>query len=161
MEQFAWILWTVLGVMLIIAETFTFGFVLLWFGVGALAAAFAAWLGLGLGLQFLVFAGVSVALTAMSKTIFEKYYSHGAEDIHKTGIDSLPGQTGTVTSASKGSLNKGEVHAYGTTWTAFPVDSTRTLIEGEKVIIDRVEGSSIYVTPVSQTKELPDWRKAK
>ncbi len=161
MEQFAWILWTVLGVALIIAETFTFGFVLLWFGVGALAAAFGAWLGLGLGLQFLLFAGVSVALTAMSKTIFEKYYSHGDSDMHKTGIDSLPGQIGTVTTGSKGSLKKGEVHAYGTTWTAFPVDSSRELIEGEKVIIDRVEGASIYVRQVSQTKELPDWRNEK
>lgn len=161
MEQFAWILWIVLGVGLIIAETFTLGFVLLWFGVGALAAALAAWLGLGFGMQFLVFAGVSVALTAMSKTIFEKYYSHGEKDIHLTGIDSLPGQIGTVTSGSRGSLKKAEVQAFGTTWAAFPADSSRALIEGEKVIVERVEGASIYVSPVSHTKELPDWRKDK
>ena len=37
MEQFAWIFWVLLGVALIVAETFTLGFVLLWFGVGALA----------------------------------------------------------------------------------------------------------------------------
>lgn len=159
MEQFAWILWIVLGVGLIIAEIFTFGFVLFWFGIGALAAAFAAWLGLGFGLQFLIFAAVSVALTAMSRTIFANYYSHGDDDLKKTGIDSLPGQIGTVTLGSKGVLNEGAVKAYGTVWTAFPVEGSRQLVEGEKVIIERVEGSSIYVMPVSDKKELPDWRK--
>ncbi len=159
MEQFAWILWVVLGIGLIIAETFTFGFVLFWFGIGALAAALAAWVGLGFGLQFLVFAAVSIALTAMSRTIFSKYYSHGEANLIKTGMDSLPGQIGTVMSASKGALNEGSVKAYGTTWTAFPVDSSRPLIEGEKVVIERIEGASIYVTPFSDKKELPDWRK--
>ena len=47
MEQFAWILWIVLGVILIIAEILTLGFVLFWFGIGALAAAFAGFLGFG------------------------------------------------------------------------------------------------------------------
>ena len=40
--QYLWILWLVLGVFLVIAEIFTLGFVLLWFGIGAFAAAFAA-----------------------------------------------------------------------------------------------------------------------
>ena len=39
MEQLAWLFWIILGVGLIIAETFTFGFVLFWFGIGAIAAA--------------------------------------------------------------------------------------------------------------------------
>lgn len=158
MEQIAGILWFILGVGLIIAEVFTFGFVLLWFGIGAIAAALAAWLGFGFGLQFLVFVVVSIALTAMSRTIFANFYSHGDDDLKKTGIDSLPGQIGTVTLASKGTLNKGAVKAYGTVWTAFPLDSSRPLIEGEKVKIERVEGASVYVSPVSDVKELPNWR---
>ena len=47
MEQFGWILWIILGVGLIIAEIFTFGFVLFWFGIGAFVAALAGWLGVG------------------------------------------------------------------------------------------------------------------
>src|SRR5688500_12378906 len=129
MEQIAGILWIILGVGLIIAEIFTIGFVLFWFGIGALAAALTAWLGFGFGLQFLVFAIVSIALTALSRTIFVKFYSHGDADLKKTGVDGLPGQIGTVTLASKGTLNEGAVKAYGTVWTAFPVDSSRPLIE--------------------------------
>jgi membrane protein implicated in regulation of membrane protease activity len=158
MEQYAWILWIVLGVILIITETFTLGFVLFWFGVGALAAAFAGFLGFGAMTQFLVFAVVSIALTALSRTIFAKYYSHGDEEKFKSGIDSLPGQIGTVTIASKGALQEGAVKVYGSTWTAFPEAGDAPLTEGEKVEVIRVQGSSIYVKRIG---ELPEWRESK
>jgi membrane protein implicated in regulation of membrane protease activity len=158
MEQYAWILWIVLGVVLIIAETFTLGFVLFWFGIGALAAGLVGLLGFGLVSQFLVFAIVSVALTALSRTIFAKYYSHGDQDALKTGIDALPGQIGTVTSESKGALREGAVKVYGSTWTAFPEAGEEPLAEGEKVEVVRVQGSSIYVRRIN---ELPEWREEK
>lgn len=159
MEQYAWILWVLLGLGLIVAEIFTLGFVLFWFGVGAMAAAFVSYLGFGFGAQFLVFAGVSMVLTVMSRTIFVKYLEHGDGDGMKTGIDSLPGQVGTVTSASKGALNEGAVKVFGSTWTAFPIDDKMQLTEGEKVEVVRVQGNSIYVRPVIAEKELPEWRE--
>jgi len=159
MEQIAWILWTILGVGLVIAEIFTLGFVLFWFGIGAFAAALVSWLGFGFGLQFLIFAVVSIGLTAMSRTIFGKYYAHDEDNAVKMGIDALPGQIGTVTLASKGALNEGAVKVYGSTWTAFPIDSSTLLIEGEKVEVVRVEGASIYVCRMSE--ELPEWRGEK
>ncbi len=62
-----WILWCILGAILIVAEIFTTGFVLLWFGIGALAAAFAGFIGIeSLAIQFAIFAVVSMALTAAS-----------------------------------------------------------------------------------------------
>ncbi len=156
MEQAAWILWLVLGVGLIIAEVFTLGFVLLWFGVGAIAAAFVGLLGGGFLLQFLVFAVVSVILTGMSRTIFSKYLSNSDGDVVKMGVDSLPGQVGTVTSASAGALKEGAVKVYGSTWTAFPEDGESEFAEGEKVEVVSVKGSSIYVRRI--VNELPDWR---
>lgn len=159
MDSFAWIFWIVLGVILVIAETFTFGFVLFWFGIGALAAALAGFLGVGIVGQFAIFAIVSVVLTAMSRTIFAKYYSHGDADVVKMGMDALPGQIGTVTARSKGALNEAAVKVYGSTWTAFPEDDEIILEEGEKVEVVRVQGSSIYVRKSSDVKELPDWRK--
>lgn len=156
-EQFAWIIWIVLGVCLIVAEIFTLGFFLFWFGIGSLAAALVAFLGLGIGWQFLVFTVVSVVLTMLSRTIFSKYYSHNDEPVYKTGVDALPGQIGTVTSASKGSLKSGEVKVYGSVWTAFPEDENRPLVEGEKVEVVSVKGASIYVRRIN---ELPEWREA-
>lgn len=156
MEKLTWIVWLILGVMLIVAETFTLGFVLLWFGIGAFAAALAGFFEVGLLWQFIIFATVSIALTAMSRTIFSNYLAHRDEDTVKMGVDSLPGQIGTVSVASFGALNEGAVKVYGSTWTAFPIDSETKLIEGEKVEVVSVKGSSIYVRPV--VNELPGWR---
>lgn len=157
MDQIAWILWLVLGVGLIVAEIFTLGFVLFWFGIGALAAALAGFLGAGAGWQFLVFFVVSIALTAMSRTIFAKYLPSSEADALKSGVDALPGQVGTVTTASKGALQEGAVKVFGSTWTAFPDDGETDLVEGEKVEVVRVKGSSIYVRRVKA--ELPEWRQ--
>ena len=159
MEQLAWILWIVLGVALIIAEIFTFGFVLFCFGVGALAAALVGGMGFGLTLQFLTFAVVSIVLTIMSRTILARYFSHSDENTLKMGMDALPGQIGTVTIASQGALQEGAVKVYGSTWTAFPVDNETALIEGEKVEVVRVQGSLIYVQRMENSKKLPEWRE--
>lgn len=157
MEQYTWIFWILLGVILIVAETFTLGFVLLWFGIGALLAAGAGMLGIGLLGQFLIFASVSITLTAASRTIFSNFLSRGDDETVKIGVDSLPGQIGTVTMASKGALNEGAVKVYGSTWTAFPEDGDTELVEGEKVEVVRVQGSSIYVRPI--VKHLPGWQQ--
>ena len=158
MQQYIWVLWIVLGVALIIAEIFTLGFVLLWFGIGAIAAALVGLAGGGYLLQFLVFAVVSVALTAMSRTIFATYFRHDEGSQLKMGVEALPGKVGTVTTASKGALNEGAVKVFGSTWTAFPADGEQELIEGEKVEVVEVKGSSIYVRRI--TNELPEWRSS-
>jgi membrane protein implicated in regulation of membrane protease activity len=157
MDQTGWIIWLILGVVLIIAEVFTLGFVLFWFGIGALAAALVGFLGFGLIWQFLTFAIVSIGLTAMSRTIFAKYLPHREGGAMKTGMDSLPGKVGTVMSASKGALNEAAVKVFGSTWTAYPIDGETELVEGEKVEVVEVKGSSIFVRKV--TNELPGWKQ--
>ena len=81
---------------------------------------------------------------------------HQEEAEMKMGVDSLPGQIGTVTIGSSGAMDEGAVRVYGSVWTAFPADEDVKLIEGEKVEVVSVKGSSIYVKPVK--KELPEWR---
>ncbi|MEJ7623361.1 MAG: NfeD family protein [Pyrinomonadaceae bacterium] len=157
MDQYAWVLWLILGVGLIIAEVFTLGFVLLWFGIAAIAAALVGMAGIGFGGQFLTFAIVSIALTSMSRTIFSRYLAHGETDRMKTGAESLPGQIGTVAISSTGALNEAAVKVFGATWTAFPIEGESTLTAGEKVEVVEVKGSSIYVKRI--TNELPGWRE--
>lgn len=156
MEQYSWILWTILGVILVIAEIFTLGFVLLWFGIAAIAAAIAAFLGVGFLGQFLIFSVVAIALTVMSRTIFEDYYPHRDEEV-KMGMETLPGRIGTIKKASKGALNQATVRVYGSSWKALPIDEKTKFEEGEKVKVVSVEGSTIYVRR-ADSKELPNWR---
>ncbi|HEX8424489.1 MAG TPA: NfeD family protein [Pyrinomonadaceae bacterium] len=156
MSEFAWILWVILGVILIIAEIFTPGFVLLWFGVGAIAAALAALVGVGYPFQFLIFFIVSIALTAASRTIFTKYLVREAEGGgYKSGAESLPGQVGTVVAASQGALSEGAVKVYGSTWTAYPAEGEAPLEAGARVVVESVRGASIYVR---RAPSEPDWR---
>jgi membrane protein implicated in regulation of membrane protease activity len=156
MENITWILWTILGVILIIAEVFTPGFVLLWFGVGALAAALASFLGAGLPFQFLVFIVLSTALTALSRTIFVNYFTRRDEPAgFKTGAATLPGKVGTVVTSSRGALNEGAVKVFGSTWTAYPAEGEPPLEAGDRVVVERLQGASIYVRRVDSQ---PDWR---
>jgi membrane protein implicated in regulation of membrane protease activity len=158
MNNLFWILWCVLGAILIVAEIFTSGFVLLWFGVGALAAALAGMVGIdSLVLQFLIFAGVSIGLTAASRTIFVNYFSREKTgDSLRTGVDSLPGKIGTVVSSSKGSLQEGAVKVFGSTWTAYPAPGEGPLEAGERVCVESIQGASIYVRRVDEGR---DWRQ--
>src|SRR6266700_6630787 len=157
MNNLFWILWCVLGAILIVAEIFTSGFVLLWFGVGALAAALAGMVGIdSLALQFLIFAGVSIGLTSASRTIFVNYFSREKTgDSLRTGVDSLPGKIGTVVSSSRGALNEGAVKVFGSTWTAYPAEGEEPLEAGDRVAVERVQGASIYVRRVGIER---DWR---
>ncbi len=157
MEQYAWIFWLVLAVGLIVAEIFTLGFFLFWFGIGALAASLAGVIGLGIGGQFAVFAIVSTVLTVMSRTVFAKYMWGGDGSNMKMGVDSLPGMIGTVTGDSKGALHQGAVKVYGSEWTAFPVDGDTELKEGDKVEVVEVRGASIYVRHIH--KEIAGWKE--
>jgi membrane protein implicated in regulation of membrane protease activity len=158
MTDWLWILWAVLGAILVVAEIFTSGFVLLWFGIGALVAAFAGLIGIdNLGIQFLIFALVSISLTAASRTIFVNYFSREKTGTSlRTGVDALPGKIGTVVSSSKGALQEGAVKVFGSTWTAYPAAGEGPLEAGERVCVESVEGASIYVRRVADE---PEWRQ--
>ena len=158
MSEWLWIFWLVLGAILIVAEVFTSGFVLLWFGIGALAAAFAGLIGIdNIALQFFIFAGVSIGLTAASRTIFVNYFSRELTgDSLRTGVDALPGKIGTVVSSSKGAMQEGAVKVFGSTWTAYPAPGEEPLEAGERVCVESVEGASIYVRRVEGDR---NWRQ--
>lgn len=158
MNEIGWVLWAVLGVIFIIAEIFTSGFVLLWFGIGAMAAMLAALVGLNYPLQFLIFFTVSIALTAASRTLFVKYFSHHEKDgALKSGVDALPGKIGTVVSSSHGAMNEGAVKVFGSTWTAYPAEGEEPLEAGDRVVVESIKGASIYVR---RAGALPEWRNA-
>jgi len=150
MENYLWIFWAILGAILVVAEVFTTGFVLLWFGIGALAAGLAGLLGVhSIVLQFLIFAIVSIALTAASRTIFVNYFSREKSgDSLRSCVDGLPGKIGTVVSSSSGALHEGAVKVFGSTWTAYPAEGEEPLEAGERVQVERVQGASIYVRRV-------------
>jgi membrane protein implicated in regulation of membrane protease activity len=143
----AWIVWLVIAVLFAAAEVFTSGFVLLWFGAGALAASIVALLGIeSLAAQVLVFLIVSISLVIASRIIFEHFFTRKSEGGGlRSGAETMIGQTGTVVESSRPPLNEGAVKIYGSVWTAFPAEGEWPLKEGDSVSVERIEGNAIYV----------------
>ena len=149
--------WLILAAVFFVAEVMTTGFVLMWFGVGALVAALLAFGNLsGFGVQTAAFLAVSIALTIASRTIFERLLPKGnaAGDL-KTGMDALPGQIGVVEEASSSETGEGAVRVFGSVWRAFPAPDEAPLRKGEQVQVERIEGVSIFVR---RTGGEPSWR---
>jgi membrane protein implicated in regulation of membrane protease activity len=95
-------------------------------------------------------------LTAASRTLFVNYFSRKKVDESlKTGMRALPGKVGIVVSSSRGPMNEGAVKVFGSTWTAFPAEGEGLLEAGDRVSVERVEGSRIYVRRYGQNA---DWR---
>ena len=144
---FAWIVWLILAAIFIGIEALTPGFFLLWFGIGALAAAITALLGIGsVGIQIIIFLVVSVVLLVASRTLLDRFlHRDESQQQLKTGVETMIGQIGTVVEGSGGALNQAAVKVYGSVWTAFTIEGERPLKEGEMVSIERVESNAIYV----------------
>lgn len=145
--SYAWIAWLIIAAIFIGAEVLTPGFFLLWFGVGALVAALLALIGItSVAVQIVSFLVVSVLLLIASRTILERFLPQSStSSAMKTGVETMIGQIGTVVEPSRGALNEAAVKAYGSVWTAIPIEGEKPLTEGETVAIERIEGNTIYV----------------
>jgi membrane protein implicated in regulation of membrane protease activity len=145
--SYAWLIWLLIAAALIAAEVMTTGFVLLWFGVGALVAALLALLGVSsVAIQMIAFIVVSVLLVIASRTIFDRFLRSAAPAGElRTGVELMIGQLGVVVEPSQGPLNQGAVRVSGSVWTAYPVGGQPPLEAGESVRVERIEGNALYV----------------
>jgi inner membrane protein len=129
----AHVLWFLAGVGFLLAELALPGFVLLFFALGAFAAALCAYVGLNLGGQFLVFLAVSLAGVGLLRRMFLRVFQGRT---HSPGGDAGPeddsaGKTAVVTRAISPAV-PGEIKFRGSFWRA---ESTEDIGEGENVVI--------------------------
>ncbi len=150
MDIQAWHLWTLAAIAAGTLEMMLPGFVVLWFGVGALGAALAAALGVGTSGQFALFSVVSLGLFASSRTIFKKAFMRDASPM-KTGVPAMLGQEAVVVEALAEGAG-GTVRINGELWSARPLGGD--VAEGERVIVEQVEGLKLWVRHAAVTREL-------
>jgi membrane protein implicated in regulation of membrane protease activity len=139
------ILWIVLGVLLAVAEMFTFTFVLIMLSTGAFAAAIAAGLGAGVPAQAAVFAIVSaLALVAVRPVIKQHRQAMLSPDETALGTSrALEGATGLV--LDQVDAEHGLVKIEGELWTARAYDATQVFEPGERVRVIEVKGATAMV----------------
>lgn len=138
--------WVILAVILVVGEIFTIGFFLLPFGVGAAVTAAAAWFGLGVVGQWIVFLIVSIPALLLLKRFADRV-TQGREMLN-VASDRAVGQTGVIVKEVQPYGGGGEVRVGTEVWRAEPDPQERipldTLVE-----VLRVEGTRLIVRPKS------------
>lgn len=137
--------WTWLGVMAVSAfvEAATLTLVSIWFAAGALCATFAAYAGVSLTVQLLIFVAVSIAACAAVRPLAQRYV---APNVVPTNADRLLGCEARVTEDIDNEGPTGAVYVDGKTWTARSSGGER-IPAGELVEIERMEGVKLIVRP--------------
>lgn len=136
-----WWIWLILAAVFVIGETFTAGFFLLWFGIGAALAGVLALAGLGPIWQWISFIVVSFILFAISRRFSDRFTKAQPPGI---GADRAIGMQGKVIQTIDHSNNTGRVLLEREEWLAESVDG-EPIAEGEQVIIEQVEGTRLIV----------------
>jgi membrane protein implicated in regulation of membrane protease activity len=138
-----WWLWFLLGMALLLAEALTpGGFVLLLFGVAALAVGLLAGTGIVLAAwgQWLLFGLFSIALLAgLRVPLMRRLRRPQSKD-----VDSMIGETAfTLTEIGVNDFGKAELR--GTTWSARNVGAA-ALVAGQRCRVTAVDGFTLYIS---------------
>ena len=112
-----------------------------WFAIGALAAVFAAYAGMTVPAQLLLFIGLSIASFFTVRPLTRRFVD---PHIVPTNADRLLGMEGLVTETINNSHSTGAVYVDGKTWTARSVDG-EVIPKGELVEIERMESVKLIV----------------
>jgi membrane protein implicated in regulation of membrane protease activity len=141
-----WLLWAIIAMAFIVGEVFTAGFFLMWFGIGAVAAAIMAFLGLGISWQLGTFAVVSTILFASTRRLADRITK---EQPPGTGADRLIGKTGVVLEVIDNFKNTGKVRIDKDEWRADSA-TDETISVDERIVVTGVEGVHLIVKVYSK-----------
>jgi membrane protein implicated in regulation of membrane protease activity len=148
----AWVIWVVVAVVLLIAEATTSAFVAVYFGLAAIAAAAVAAAGLGVPLQLVAFAALSVGSLTLTRPALKR--AAGKTPAFRTGVDAMQGRIGVVTHAIA-ELEPGQVKVGGEMWTARSFYDEEPIPLGSRVEVVKVEGVTALVVPAPSGRDDP------
>ena len=140
MENYWWI-WMLVAAFFVVAEVFTAGFFMLWFGIGAAIAGLLALVGLGLVWQLVFFVAVSTALFLFSRQFAERVSAKQPPGI---GADRFVGQTAVVLEEINPHKNTGRIRVGQDEWRAYSDDGKPIAVD-KAVKVIRVDGTRLVV----------------
>lgn len=137
-------IWLIVFVVLVIIEIITMGLTTIWFAGGALVATLVAAVHAPLWVQIVLFLVVSALLLFFTRPVAVKYFN---KDRVRTNVESLIGQQAIVISEINNLQGIGQVTVNGQEWSARSTDEEAAIPVGCVVIIERVSGVKLIVTP--------------
>jgi len=146
MPMNVWWIWMIMAAFFVVAEIFTAGFFLLWFGVGAAVAGVLALLNLGFGWQLGAFVVVSGGLFLASRRFAERFTKKQPPGI---GADRFIGKEGLVLEEIDNVKNTGRVRLKKEEWRA-DSESGENIPAGKRVEVIRLEGTHLVVKEIKE-----------
>ncbi len=141
------ILWIVVLIVSIVVEIITMGLTSIWFAGGALIALIVALIHGPFWLQIVLFVAVSLALLFITRPLATKYFNKFRQ---KTNAESLVGDKAVVKETIDNLNSVGHVSVNGNEWPARSDRPDEIIPEGTTVVIRRIEGVKLIVSPVAK-----------
>lgn len=138
--------WLTAAAVLIVVEIFTNTFVLLMLGIGALAAAAVAAVGLDIPAQLLAFAAVSgLTLYVLRPRLKHRFFQQEDEPL-VAGLSTVEGSRALV--LERVDEHNGLVKIDGELWRARPAEPGASFEPGEQVFVSQVDGATALIRRV-------------
>lgn len=140
----SWYIWLIIAGLFIIIETFTSGFLIFWFGIGALVSMIISIFIEDIFIQTIIFIISSVILIFATKPFVKKFTN---SQTISTNINSLIGKTGIVVKEIDNLASVGQVKVNGELWSAKSIDN-QIISENTKVEIIKIDGVQLIVKTI-------------
>lgn len=140
----SWYIWLIIAGLFIIIETFTSGFLIFWFGIGALVSMIISIFIEDIFIQTIIFIISSVILIFATKPFVKKFTN---SQTISTNINSLIGKTGIVVKEIDNLASVGQVKVNGELWSAKSIDN-QIISENTKVEIIEIDGVKLIVKTI-------------
>lgn len=147
MEQYLWIFWLVIFVLMIIIEATGPNLVSIWFAVGALVSLILSFIpGVPWWVELIVFVAVSASTLLALRPVCKKYLK---KNTYQSNIDSFTGKRGYVieeiTYLTPGTVKIGDVK-----WNAVPADKDEKISVNAVIEVVAVNGNKLIVKKVEE-----------
>ena len=145
MEQYMWIIWLGLFVLMLVVEALGPALVSVWFAFGALVAMVISFIpGVTWWIEVVVFVVVSIAAFLALRPLSKRFIKRNEI---KSNVDSLVGKKGIVIERIS-FLNPGACKINDVTWTAVALDEKATIEKDDVVEVVTIDGNKLIVKKV-------------
>ncbi len=143
-----WQFWLIISGICLIIESFTLGFFVFWFSIGALLALIVSLFTTNVVIQTVVFVVSSTVLLLLTKPLIKKFVK--TPKTKPTNVYSIIGKEGIVLESIDNLNSTGKVKVNGELWSAI---SDINIEKGEKIKVLSVNGVKLKVEKVNEVSK--------
>ncbi|MBR3002373.1 MAG: NfeD family protein [Clostridia bacterium] len=139
-----WQIWAIVAGIFMVAEIFTTGFLVFWFGLSALIVMILSFFIQDLVIQTTIFLIISVILIFATRPLVNRFLK---TDSVSTNAFSIIGKHGIVTKSIDSINSTGQVKINSEIWSAEDINGN-SIPEGSEVVVVKIDGVKAIVSVV-------------